>query len=106
MKNPLCLFLILFMLAGGAFAQTDLSTIRGTVSDPSGSAVPAAAITLTNIETNIALEAVTTSDGDYEIPYLTPGKYRLTATGSGFKTFVADNILITSRQTRRIDVTF
>jgi hypothetical protein len=98
--------LTLVLLAGSVLAQTDLSTIRGAASDPSGSAVPAAKITLTNVETNIAREAITTSDGDYEIPYLTPGTYRLTATGSGFKTFVAENILITSRQTRRIDVAF
>src|ERR1700730_4472880 len=105
MKAPF-LSLALIMFAGGALAQTDLSTIRGTATDPSGSSVPAAKIALTNVETNIAREAVTTSDGDYEIPYLTPGTYRLTATGSGFKTFVAEKILITTRQTRRIDVAF
>ena len=87
-------------------AQTDLSSIRGTAVDPSGAAVPNAKITLTNTETNIAREVLTTSDGVYEIPYLTPGKYRLTATGAGFTTFVAENILLTSRQTRRIDIAF
>lgn len=106
MKNVLVLLLALVFLTGKTQAQTDLSTIRGAVSDPSGSAVPGAKITLTNVETNISREAVTTAEGDYEIPYLSPGTYRLTATGGGFKTFVAENILITSRQTRRIDVAF
>src|SRR4051812_30159471 len=106
MKNFLPLLLALAFLAGETRAQTDLSTIRGAVSDPSGSAVPAAKLTLTNVETNISREAVTTGEGDYEIPYLSPGTYKLTATGQGFKTFVAENILITSRQIRRIDVAF
>jgi Carboxypeptidase regulatory-like domain len=90
----------------GVFAQTDLSTIRGAVRDQSGAAPPDAKITITNTETNISREAVTTAEGVFEIPYLSPGVYRLTATGTGFKTFVADKILLTSREIRRIDVAF
>lgn len=85
-------------------AQTDLSTIRGVVADPGGAVVPSAAVKLTNIETNAVREAVTGGSGDFEIPYLTPGTYRLTATAAGFKTFVAENVVITSRETRRIDI--
>ncbi len=95
-----------FVCTAAGFAQTDLSTIRGTASDQSGAAVPSAKIVVTDVATNISRETVTTSDGVYEIPYLTPGTYRLTATGSGFKTFVAENLRLTSRETRRIDVVF
>ncbi|HWC00974.1 MAG TPA: carboxypeptidase-like regulatory domain-containing protein [Bryobacteraceae bacterium] len=105
-RNYLLVLAAVCLWSTNVQAQTDFSTIRGSVSDPSGSAVPGAKIALVEIETNLSREVVTTADGVYEIPYLTPGKYRLTATGVGFKTFVADNILITSRQTRRIDVTF
>ena len=44
--------------------------------------------------------------GNYEIPYLKRGTYRLTASHPGFSTFVADNIVLESNQTRRIDVSF
>jgi len=80
---------VVFVLAAVLQAQIDLSTIRGAASDASGSAVPGAKITLTNLETNISRDAVSTSDGVYEIPYLAPGAYRLTATSQGFKTFIA-----------------
>ena len=106
-------FKLFFLLLSGVlitactvFAQTDLSTVRGTARDQSGGAAPGAKITISNTETNISREAVTSAEGDFEIPYLSPGDYRLTATGSGFKTFVAEKILLTSRETRRIDVTF
>ena len=106
MKKPLLCAVLLSLSLTVASGQTDLSTIRGAANDPSGAAVPNAKITLTAVETNVSRDAVTTSDGVYEIPYLTPGTYRLTAVGSGFKTFVAENILVTSRQTRRIDINF
>jgi hypothetical protein len=91
-------------LAGLALAQTDLSTIRGTATDPSGAVVPNVQITLTDIDRNTSRTATTGQDGNYEIPFLVPGLYKLTAAGSGFKEFVADQIRITSREIRRIDV--
>src|SRR5574341_955610 len=49
----------------------------------------------------VAARTTTTNDqGDFEIPSLRPGTYRLTATASGFKRFVADNILVQSNQIR------
>ena len=83
MKKLLLSVVLSCLLSVAMWAQTDLSTIRGAVSDQSGAAVPSAKITLTNVETNVARNAVTTSDGVYEIPYLTPGTYRLSAVGSG-----------------------
>ncbi len=90
----------------GLEAQIDLSTIRGVASDASGSVVPNAKITLTDLGTNISREVLCTSDGDYEIPYLAPGTYRMSAVSAGFKTFVVENIILTSRETRRIDISF
>ena len=83
MKKPLLCAVLLSLSLTVASGQTDLSTIRGAANDPSGAAVPNAKITLTAVETNVSREAVTTSDGVYEIPYLTPGTYRLTAVGAG-----------------------
>lgn len=87
-----------------AFAQTDLSTIRGTATDSSGAVVPKLAITITDVERNATRTTQTGEDGNYEIPFLVPGAYRLNATGPGFKEFVADRIRITSRETRRLDI--
>lgn len=85
-------------------AQTDLATVRGIVADPTGALVPKVAIELTNIATNVSRKAVTNDDGDFEIPYVALGTYRLTASAAGFRNFVADNIVIRAREIRRIDV--
>jgi hypothetical protein len=87
-------------------AQLALSTIRGAVKDPSGSAVVGAEIRITNLRTNIQRTTATNESGDFEIPDLGSGVYRLTATSPGFGTFVADNIILESSQIRRIDVNF
>lgn len=105
--QTIALLLCLLMISpGGVYAQTDLSTIRGVATDPGGSVVPKAGITLTNLETALTRESSTNESGEFEIPYLTPGTYRLSATAPGFKGFVADRIVITSRETRRIDIAF
>jgi hypothetical protein len=86
------------------WAQLTVSTLRGTATDPAGAVVANAHITVTNQETNLTRSVVTTENGDYEIVDLPRGSYRLTATHPGFKTFVADNVVLQSSQVRRIDV--
>ena len=86
-------------------AQETLSTLRGTATDPSGALVPGVAITAQETATNADTRKVTTdSQGNYEIPGLKPGTYRLTAAMAGFKAFAANDILLSSSQIRRIDV--
>ena len=71
-------FLLTFLLTAAVLAaQSDLATIRGTALDPSGAVIPKVKIELTNTETNTTREAVTNSEGDFEIPYVSPGNYRL-----------------------------
>ena len=67
--------------------------------------VAKAAISLINVETNAKREVLTGETGDFEIPDLQRGTYRLTATASGFKTFIADRIILEGSQIRRINVT-
>ena len=103
-RPALCgLLFVLMAFCPAVLAQTDLSTIRGTATDPSGAVIPAVTITLLNTETNAARTLETGAAGNFEIPLVGPGIYRLTAEAAGFQTFVADNIVITSRETRRID---
>lgn len=68
MKKLLWFAILVFLSSVMSFGQTDLSTIRGAVSDPTGAAVPNAKITLTDVETNVSREAMSTSDGVYEFP--------------------------------------
>lgn len=99
---------VVFLLIslGACFGQTTVSTIRGSVTDPSGAAVAGANIEVTDVQTNIRRSAPSNPSGEFEIPDLPQGIYRLSAASPGFKTFVAENIILESSQIRRIDVLF
>src|SRR5436305_10368685 len=69
-----------------AMAQTTgAATLVGTVTDPSGLAVPGAKLTLVNTETSFRSETVTSTEGSYVVPYLSPGTYQITLEAAGFK---------------------
>lgn len=86
--------------------QEGLSTLRGTVTDPSGGVVPGAQVSVEEVGTNITTRTVATDNqGNYEIPAVKQGTYRLRVQMSGFKTLVENNIHVASNQIKRVDVT-
>ncbi len=85
-------------------AQSDLSSIRGTVSDASGAIMSGVIVTILAVETGQTRSVTTDAAGNFEIPYLKVDTYKLTATKAGFETFVADNIILQSKEIRRIDI--
>ncbi|HKX00827.1 MAG TPA: TonB-dependent receptor [Bryobacteraceae bacterium] len=89
-----------------AFAQEGLSTLRGTVTDKSGAVVPGASIAAREVLTNVVARTVTTdSQGNYEMPGLKTGRYQVTASLTGFKKSVVDDVQLESNVVRRVDVT-
>lgn len=62
------------------------SALAGTVTDPSGAAIPGATVTITNNATGQTRTANTGSDGSYRFTLLPPGNYKVTFAASGFKT--------------------
>jgi len=68
-------------------AQATSGTLRGTVTDPNGAAVPGATVTVKNEATGIEGTSTSNSDGAFAFASLLPGKYSITvAPSSGFKT--------------------
>lgn len=87
--------------ASCVFAQT--ATVLGTVSDPSGSVVPTATVTLTNTATQAKRVLQTNSSGAYIAPELPIGPYSLTAEAPGFKRYERTGIVLDSNDTLRVD---
>jgi len=87
-----------------AAGQELRATIGGTVLDASGSLVVGARLTLLNIGTGVVFSASTGEAGQYRFLYLNPGKYRLTAEMTGFKSFVRDNIELQVNLATTIDL--
>lgn len=96
------LFTVLFS-ALLAFGQSERGNITGVVTDASGAPLPGAPVTVANIDTNTAAHVSTTSTGEYNVPNLPPGVYRVEVAAPGFKTFVVDRITMTAGATLRAD---
>ena len=93
------------LLAGQmAFGQTSLATVRGSVIDQTGAVIATASVMVIDAETNVRRSVVTTSAGDFEVPDLKPGLYRLEVSVPGFKTYVAGALQLQSDQVSRVDV--
>ncbi|MGH9507998.1 MAG: carboxypeptidase-like regulatory domain-containing protein, partial [Terriglobales bacterium] len=79
-RNCICTGLLaLAMTLGlslGAWGQATTS-VRGAVTDPSGAAIPGAAVTITNVATNTVRRSATDQDGRYTFAAVLPGTYTL-----------------------------
>ena len=69
---------------GLCYAQ-DTGSIRGTISDPTGAAVPEATVTARNVQTGLTQTVKTAGDGVYTVLYLPVGNYSLSAEKQGFR---------------------
>jgi hypothetical protein len=66
-------------------ALLSAATIDGVVKDPSGAAVPGAAVTLKSSETALAENALTDNQGHFAFADVPPGKYAITIQHDGFE---------------------
>jgi hypothetical protein len=82
------------LFSASLFAQRDLGTITGTITDAQGSAVPNAKITITEDATNLSYVVTTNDTGDYVRPALKPGTYTVTAEAQGFRRLAQKNVVI------------
>src|SRR5690349_17633714 len=77
--------LALTSLAAAAWAQVNTSDILGQVLDSSSAAVAGAELTATQQETGFQRNARSDAEGKYELLYLPPGPYTITAQLPGFR---------------------
>src|SRR5258708_27190017 len=83
-RSRLAGLILVVLAATGAIAQTTGSaTLVGTITDTTGAVLPAANVSVVNIETSFRSETQTSPEGNYYVPYLGPGSYRITVTAAG-----------------------
>jgi hypothetical protein len=85
-------------LAASVFGQAAAMNgeITGTISDPTGAAMPGATVTATNIETGFKQSAKTADSGLYRISVLPIGNYELEVQASGFSAVKRTGIALTA----------
>ena len=100
-----CLSFLAFVLSAGlALAQQDRGAFVGTVTDPTGAVIPNVKITVVQTTTNARLETVTNEVGQYRVPNLPIGDYKITFEAQGFRTVVRENLRLSVTNVSRIDV--
>jgi hypothetical protein len=108
-KHTLSLFIFIFVFCcifPAVFVRPALAqeaTIVGTVTDPSGAAVPSATITVTNTDTGQARVLTTNSEGHYVVPELRIGHYLVNASAKGFSTAERKDITLQVGDRLRVD---
>jgi Carboxypeptidase regulatory-like domain/TonB dependent receptor-like, beta-barrel len=90
------LILLSLCLALPVFAQRDMGTVLGTVTDATGAVVPGATVTITEEATGITNVVQTDPAGNYIRPLLKPGSYTVSVEAPGFKKAVQTGVFLQS----------
>lgn len=92
------LLILTLLLAGiviarptALLAQSDNSSIAGTITDPTGAEVGQAEITVTSEQTGAEHKTISNRSGFYTIAGLAPGKYTVVVVAPGFSTVTKTN---------------
>src|SRR5438132_429043 len=100
-----------FLVAGCAFVLNCVpsfaqftSAIEGTVSDPSGAALPSATVTVRNEETAAVQTVTTTGAGYYRVPALPSSIFTVRVTAPGFKTKVQKHVRVQAAETKTVNL--
>ncbi len=94
----------IFLLPWSLLAQSNRGAVTGEVSDSSGSLIPGVQIVITNNDTGVKFDTVTTGTGNYTLLQLPVGTYSLTADKMGFSKYEQTNIQVQVAVTTRVDV--
>jgi hypothetical protein len=82
-RKTVLLLALALLMAALASAQVT-SSLRGTVTDPSGAVVRGAVVTLTSPDTGVKRTTTATNDGVYQFLQVPPGRYTLSVEAEGF----------------------
>ena len=85
-------------------AQSITGTIEGVVRDNQNLAVPAATVTIRNVDTNVSRSVVTDADGVYRLLNMPVGNYEMSVELTGFSRYVRSGLTLALNQTAVVNV--
>jgi Carboxypeptidase regulatory-like domain len=80
--------------------EASTGTILGKVTDSTNAVIPNASVTVANSDTGRTRTLQTNSDGEYTVPELQPGPYKITVTSPGFGNRVSNLTLVVAQRAR------
>ncbi len=94
MLKTLTLTVALVLCAANLFAQGNTAALSGIVTDPTGAAVPGAEVEVLNTATSLAAKTAANDHGEWSVPSLPAGNYRVSVTKAGFKAATVAGVVI------------
>jgi hypothetical protein len=92
------------LLSASLLAQTTFATLTGTLTDPTGAAVPGASVVAIRVANNFRYATQTNAAGAFTLGQLQEGAYTVRLQAPGFKEFVAQQLELVAMDVRRLDV--
>ena len=90
------MLMLALIASSSALAQT--ARISGLVTDPQGAVIPGAAVQVLSQDSTIKRDAETDAEGNYVVPYLPAGKYRVLVQAPGFGSAASEAIPLAAGQ--------
>ncbi len=84
----------LLWFSTAAVGQSTNGRILGTLTDQSGAAVSGASVVVTDVQRGTSRTVTTDESGNYAVPNLQPGNYKIHAEAKGFKSVERVNVLL------------
>jgi hypothetical protein len=100
------LALALALLAACAcalLAQSTSASLTGRVTDSSSARITDAKVAAISTTTNASFEAMTNASGEYSLPALPPGAYRMEVEKAGFKKLIRPDVILHVQDALEID---
>ena len=88
------LLVLMFLITVRTALAQATTSVRGTVSDPSGGAIVGATVTLANADSKIERTLNTGTQGEYQFLLIPPGSYTLTVKAAGFRGYAQKNLAL------------
>jgi hypothetical protein len=95
--------LVLLLTVPQASAQAVFGSVLGTVTDPQGTAVAGAKVTVTSVTKNTVYDATTNESGHYSVTHLIPDTYRVHIEATGFKSYDVASVPVSADSSINVD---
>src|SRR5580700_5838900 len=96
LNSRACILLVLSLVLPAicAWSQTQLATLSGTITDPSGAVVPGVSVTIVGQDTRLKRSVLTDTTGEYRFTGLPTGDYSVRVEKAGFNTQVREGVAL------------
>jgi len=99
------LLVAMIAFATAAWSQEVAATLSGTVTDPSGAVVTGATLVVHSNDTGSDFRTIeTNSAGSFTLTNMPAGRYTVTVKSTGFKTYVAQDVVLNVAEKHTLDV--